>query len=95
MAADAGVPTVGEALPGYSSRGWFGFLAPRGTPRTVVARLNEEINRYTQQKETAERMARDGSEVGNTTPAQFAKMIADEAEMWRQVLLPLNIKFDQ
>ena len=38
MAADAGVPTVGESLPGYSSRGWFGFLAPRGTPRTVVAR---------------------------------------------------------
>jgi hypothetical protein len=41
-----------------------------------------------------ERMVRDGSEAGDMTPAQFAKMIADEAELWRKVLAPLNLKLD-
>ena len=96
MAANPEIPTFVEAgLANMVAYSWYGIVAPAGTPPAIVQRLNEEINRYTQQKETAERMARDGSEVGNMTPAQFARMIADEAEMWRQVLLPLNIRFDQ
>ena len=96
MTANPEIPTFVEAgLAGMVAYSWYGIVAPAGTPPAIIQKLNEEINRYTQQKETAERMARDGSEVGNTTPAQFAKMIADEAEMWRQILLPLNIKFDQ
>jgi tripartite-type tricarboxylate transporter receptor subunit TctC len=38
-------PTIAETLPGYDSRGWFGFLAPTGTPREIVTLLNQEINR--------------------------------------------------
>ena len=96
MAANPEIPTFVEAgLANMVAYSWYGIVAPAGTPPAIVQKLNEEINRYTQQKETAERMARDGSEVGNMTPAQFARMIADEAEMWRQVLLPLNIRFDQ
>ena len=96
MAANPEIPTFVEAgLPNMIAYSWYGIVTPAGTPSSIIQKLNEEINRYTQQKETAERMARDGSEVGNMTPVQFAKMIADEAEMWRQVLLPLNIKFDQ
>ena len=96
MAANPEIPTFVEAgLTKMVAYSWYGIVAPAGTPPAIIQKLNEEINRYTQQKETAERMARDGSEVGNMTPGQFTKMIADEAEMWRQVLLPLNIKFDQ
>ena len=96
MAANPDIPTFVEAgLPNMVAYSWYGIVTPAGTPPSIIQKLNEEINRYTQQKETAERMARDGSEVGNMTPPQFARMIADEAEMWRQVLLPLNIKFDQ
>ncbi len=96
MAANPEIPTFVEAgLAGMVAYSWYGIVAPAGTPPAIIQKLNEEINRYTQQKETAERMAHDGSEVGNMTPAQFARMISDEAEMWRQVLLPLNIKFDQ
>ena len=96
MAANPEIPTFVEAgLAGMVAYSWYGIVTPAGTPPAIIQKLNEEINRYTQQKETAERMARDGSEVGNMTPPQFARMIADEAEIWRQVLLPLNIKFDQ
>ncbi len=96
MAANPEIPTFVEAgLAGMVAYSWYGIVTPAGTPSSIIQKLNEEINRYTQQKETAERMAREGSEVGNMTPPQFAGMIADEAEMWRRVLLPLNIKFDQ
>ncbi len=95
MAANPDIPTFVEAgLPNMVAYSWYGIVTPAGTPQPVIQKLNEEINRYTQLKETAERMARDGSEVGNMTPTQFAKMIADEAEMWRQVLTPLNIKLE-
>lgn len=95
LAANPEIPTFFESgLPKMVAYSWYGIVAPAATPVAVVNRLNEEINRYTQLKDTAERMARDGSEAGNMTPAQFAKMIAEEAEMWRQVLLPLNIKLE-
>ncbi len=96
MAANPDIPTFVESgLANMVAYSWYGIVTPRGTPAAVIQRLNEEINRYTQQKDTAERMARDGSEVGNMTPVQFTRMITDEAEMWRRVLLPLNIKLDQ
>ena len=41
-----------------------------------------------------EQMVRDGSEVNSMTPAQFGKMIADETEMWRKIIAPLNIKME-
>ena len=95
LAVNPDIPTFVESgLPNMVAYSWYGIVTPAGTPQPVIQKLNDEINRYTQIKETAERMARDGSEVGNMTPAQFAKMIADEAEMWRQVLLPLNIKLE-
>ena len=95
MAANPDIPTFVESgLPRMVAYSWYGIVAPAATPPAVITRLNDEINRYTQLKDTAERMARDGSEVGNMSPAHFAKMIAEEAEMWRQVLAPLNIKFE-
>ena len=95
MIVNPDIPTFVEAgLPNMVAYSWYGIVTPVGTPQAVILKLNEEINRYTQNKETTERMVRDGSEVGNMTPGQFAKMIADEAEMWRRVLLPLNLKLD-
>ena len=38
-------PAIAEAVPGYDSRGWFGYVAPAGTPPKIVALLNQEINR--------------------------------------------------
>ena len=95
LAVNPDIPTFVESgLPNMVAYSWYGIVTPAGTPQPVIQKLNDEINRYTQIKETAERMARDGSEVGNMTPAQFAKMFAEEAEMWRLVLLPLNIKLE-
>ena len=95
MAAAPEIPTFVESgLPDMVAYSWYGIVTPAGTPQAVIAKLNTETNAYLKQKEVVEKMARDGSEVGDMTPAQFGKMIADETEVWRKVLAPLNLKLD-
>ena len=95
MAATPEVPTFVESgLPGMVAYSWYGIVTPAGTPQAVIMKLNSEINGYLKQRDVIEKMARDGSEIGDMTPAQFGKMIADETETWRKVLAPLNLKLD-
>ena len=85
---------VESGLPKMVAYSWYGIIAPAATPTPIIARLNDEINKFILEKETGERWTRDGSEVNALSPAQFGKMIADETEMWRKVLAPLNIKLE-
>jgi tripartite-type tricarboxylate transporter receptor subunit TctC len=95
LAAAPDVPTFVESgLPGMVAYSWYGIVTPAGTPQPVIARLNAEINAFMKTKDAMDRMQRDGSEIGDMTPAQFGKMIADETELWRKVLAPLNLKLD-
>ena len=50
-------PAIAESVPGYDSRGWFGYVAPAGTPKTVVALLNREINRAMSAPDVKEKLA--------------------------------------
>jgi tripartite-type tricarboxylate transporter receptor subunit TctC len=95
MAAAPEIPTFVESgLPDMVAYSWYGIVTPAGTPPAVIAKLNNETNAYLKTREVVEKMARDGSEVGDMTPGQFGKMIADETEVWRKVLAPLNLKLD-
>ena len=95
MAAAPDIPTFVESgLPGMVAYTWYGIVTPAGTPQSVIAKLNAEINSTVKTKEVAERMMNDGSEPGDMTPAQFGKMIADEFALWRKILEPLNLKLD-
>ena len=95
LAGAPDVPTFLESgMPGMVVWSWYGIVTPAGTPQPVIARLNTEINAFMKTAEVQERMARDGSEGSDMTPAQFGKMIADETELWRKVLAPLNLKLD-
>ena len=95
LAAAPDVPTFIESgLPGMVAYSWYGIVTPAGTPQPVIARLNAEINAFMKTKDAMDRMQRDGSEIGDMTPVQFGKMIADETELWRKVLAPLNLKLD-
>lgn len=95
MTAAPGIPTFVESgLPDMVAYSWYGIVTPAGTPQPVINKLNTETNAFLKTKEVVERMVRDGSEIGDMTPAQFGKMIADETELWRKVLTPLNLKLD-
>ncbi len=95
MAVAPDIPTFVEAgLPGMVAYSWYGIVAPKGTPQPFINKLNAEIIRWANEKDVAERMVKDGSETNSFTPAQFGQMIAEETEMWRKIIAPMNLKME-
>jgi tripartite-type tricarboxylate transporter receptor subunit TctC len=89
------VPTMAEAgLPGYDSTGWFGIVAPAGTPDAIVSRLNAEINAALKDGPTLETMGTMGVAAAPGTSAQFASYIASETTKWANVIRTARIKLD-
>jgi tripartite-type tricarboxylate transporter receptor subunit TctC len=89
------VPTVSEAgLPGYDSTGWFGVVAPVGTPAPVIARLNAEINAALNDEQTKISMRNLGVEPVPGSAEGFDKYIRAETVKWAQVIKTANIKLD-
>jgi len=87
------VPTVAElALPDFEVTGWFGILAPAGTPVPVVARLNKDVNAVLAQPEVKERLAALGVEPGNGSPGDFGRLIGSETQRYGDAIRRLGLK---
>ena len=86
------VPTVGEFVPGYEASGWFGVGAPKATPAEIVDKLNKEVNAALHDPKMKARLADLGGEPLTGSPAELAKMIADETEKWGKVIKFAGIK---
>jgi tripartite-type tricarboxylate transporter receptor subunit TctC len=85
------VPSIAEAgVAGYESVQWFGILAPAGTPRPVIDRLNQEIGRIMQALKP--QLAANGMDVITGTPEEFAALIKSETEKWAKVVKTMGIK---
>jgi tripartite-type tricarboxylate transporter receptor subunit TctC len=81
------VPTIDEAgVKGYDATIWLGLLAPPGTPREVVQRINSEITRLLAAPEARKLMASAGVEVATGTPEEFAALLRSEYERWGKVV---------
>jgi tripartite-type tricarboxylate transporter receptor subunit TctC len=89
------IPTFAEAgVPGYESIGWFGAVAPAGTPAAVIGRLNAEMAAALAVPEARERMLAAGVEPLADTPQEFAAFIRDENRKWAQVIKAAKIKVE-
>ena len=89
------IPTVAEAgLPGYEQTAWFGVLAPAGTPRDIIGRLNGEIIKVLNSAEVKERFGKQGVEVRTSTPEQFSTFLRSEVDRWGKVIREAGIKPD-
>jgi tripartite-type tricarboxylate transporter receptor subunit TctC len=87
------VPTVAEAgLPGYEANNWYGFLAPAGTPKPIVDRLNREIVKILGMPDVKEKLAGLGAEVVGNSPQQFAAAIKADVEKWKRVVTETGAK---
>jgi len=86
------VPVVAETLPGFEVIGWYGVVAPKGTPAAIVNRLSGAIAKGLQSPEVRERFAADGSETVGSTPAAFERHIASEIARFRQVIRDVGIR---
>ena len=82
-----GIPTVSEAgVPGFVITGWFGVLAPAGTPREIISKLSTEIVKIVQLPAVQERFASLGTVPVGNTPEEFAAFLRAEIEKWSRVV---------
>jgi tripartite-type tricarboxylate transporter receptor subunit TctC len=86
------VPAVAETLPGFNNTTWYGLLAPAGTPKPIITRINAEMNKALANAEFVKHLEAIGLEpVGSSTPAEFQAMIRDEYARWRKVIKAAGI----
>jgi tripartite-type tricarboxylate transporter receptor subunit TctC len=89
------IPTVAESgVPGYEVSGWFGLLAPAGTPKTAIDTLYRAISTALKQPELQKQMLDLGAEPGGNPPEDFARQIAAEIEKWRKVVAATGVKVE-
>ena len=89
------LPTVAEAgVPGFEVTGWGGLIVPAGTPKSIVLRLNAELNEALALPQLTEKLTSLGSEVAGGTPEQFAELIRKETIKWGDVVKRAGIKID-
>jgi tripartite-type tricarboxylate transporter receptor subunit TctC len=87
------VPTMAEAgLPGYNVSGWFGVLAPAGTPAPIVERLNDAVVKTVAMQDVRERLLESGAEPISASSAEFAQMIASGADSYKETMKRAGIK---
>ena len=91
----AQIPTVAESgVPGFDATQWYGVVAPVGTPKDIVARLNAEIRKIMQSKEMLERLNTEGAISAAGTPEQFDAYIKSEIARWGAVVKAAGMKAD-
>ena len=86
------LPVFADLVPGYDMRGWFGYIAPAGTPPAIVRRLNEEINRAMQQPDVNAKLVASGLYVANESPEFFAKFIKTEFAKYGKIVHDIGFK---
>ena len=86
------LPTVGETVPGYESVSWSAILAPKGTPKHIVARWNTELNRILQMPDVKARMDSIGLDVVGGTQAHLRQVLTQDIAKWKKVVQAANIK---
>lgn len=87
-------PTVMEAGYKYQVNNWHGVIAPKGTPRAIIDKLNSEINKAIKDPDFAKRIALDGLEPAGGTPEVFETLLKREVAEWAEVVKAANVKAD-
>ena len=89
------VPTLNEAgVPGYEATIWLGLMAPRGTPKAVVDRLNEAVSKIAAQTDVKQLWTKQGATPMVMSPEVFDKYARDDIAKWAGVIKAANIKVD-
>jgi len=87
------VPTFDEmGLKGFESQGWFGLLAPVGTPPAILERLNAEVNKMIQTPEFRDRLVKAGADPVGGSIDEFRQRLKSETDRWGRVIKAANVK---
>ncbi len=89
------LPTISETgLPGYEAGPWYGVLAPAGTPKEIIARLNAELVKILRRPDVHQKVSADGGEVVGSSPGEFTAHIRAELTRWAKIVKQANIRAD-
>lgn len=88
------VPAVAETVPGYEVELSFGTLAPRGTPRPIIERLNAALNKALDQQDTKKYLEREGMVPTGGPPEHYGNRIRRDYERWSKVVKEANIRVE-
>ncbi|OWT65648.1 ABC transporter substrate-binding protein [Candidimonas nitroreducens] len=89
------IPTLAEqGLPNFDVNVWFGFLAPKGTPKPVIDRLNASMNRILKNPEFVARLTSMGVDAMPSTPEQFQQYLEAETTRWKKVVEESGAKIE-
>jgi len=88
------LPTIGETVRGYDVTNWFGIVAPAGTPRPVVTRVNQAINKALRRNDVKELLVSRGADPGGGTPEEFARIIRTDYDKWGKVVKASGARVD-
>lgn len=87
------IPTIAEAaLPGFDAATWFALVAPAGTPRDIVRRLNMEVTRLVSEQDVRQRFADLGMTIDAGTPDALDDYIRSEITKWSKVIKDADIR---
>jgi tripartite-type tricarboxylate transporter receptor subunit TctC len=88
------VPAIAETVPGYEVVNWFGVIAPAGTSKAIVTRVNSELNRALQSPELVKTLAAQTAEAVGGTPEAFGKVIRADFAKWAKVVKDSGARVD-
>jgi tripartite-type tricarboxylate transporter receptor subunit TctC len=89
------IPTIAEqGLPGFDATQWYGLVAPAGTPRAIVDRINAESARILRGDKLRPRLEGEGADPAPGTPEQFRELIVAERQRWGELIRRANVQAD-
>lgn len=88
------LPTIGETVPGYEVTNWFGIVAPKGTPRTAIVRINADLNKALKASGLSDLLNAQGADAAGGTPEEFAAIIRKDFAKWGQVVKESGARVD-
>jgi len=86
-----GVPPIAKTLPGFENAGWFGIVAPAGTPKDVVEKIARDVRDVLAQPEVRDQFLQQGATPVGGTPAEFAQLIEEDRKRYAQIIRERNI----
>jgi tripartite-type tricarboxylate transporter receptor subunit TctC len=88
------LPTIAESgYPGFETDSWYGLLAPKGTPREIVQKVNADANRALESADLKAALAKQGAQPAGGTPQEFQRYLEAESVKWRKAILAAKVPF--
>ncbi|HEY1475507.1 MAG TPA: tripartite tricarboxylate transporter substrate binding protein [Pseudolabrys sp.] len=86
------MPTIAETLPGFEAVAWYGIVAPPQTPKSILDKINADVNEALRQPEIQDRLKKLSADIFGGTPERTSQYMREEIDRWGNVIKAANVK---